>query len=64
MRQGELVVAFVLVVDEDAVEAAEEFLRAVAAAARLVVEDADGRALLVERARGVEPHVGKLVLAV
>ena len=59
-----LVIAFVLVVDEDAAEAAKEFFRAVAAAARLVVEDADGGARLVERARGVEPHVGKLVLAV
>ena len=60
----EFVVAFVLVVDEDAAEAAEEFLGAVAAAARLVVEDADGGARLVGRARGVEPHVRKLVLAV
>ena len=62
MLHGEPVVAVELVVHEDAVEAFEEFLGVLAAPSGAVFEDSDVRALRVERARGVEPHPGDLVL--
>ena len=62
MFRVKAVVAGELVMHEGSVKAFEELRGVFAAPARAVLEDADVRAPGIQRARGVEPHVGPLLL--
>ena len=62
MLRVKAVVAGELVMYEGAVESFEELRGVLAAPAGAVLENADVRALGIQRARGVEPHVGLLLL--